>query len=64
MDNEYLNKRRLGTKLLPWQQKLCDIQMYFMLDHRYQYPKFQSNLTCIRCEIGHLNFHRTGFLII
>ena len=34
MDNDYLNKRRLGTTLLPWQQKFCDNQMYFMLDHR------------------------------
>ena len=31
MDNEYLNKRRLGTTLLPWKQKFCGNQMYFML---------------------------------
>ena len=43
MDNEYFNKRILGTTLLPWQQKFCDNQMYFMLD--YPYAKFESNLT-------------------
>ena len=43
MGNCYLNKRRLGTTLLPSQQKFCDNQMYFMLDH--QYAEFQSNLT-------------------
>ena len=32
MDNEYSSKRRLGTTLLPWQQKFCDNKMYFMLD--------------------------------
>ena len=62
MDNQYLNKRRLGTTLLPWQQKFCDDQMYFTLDHPC--AKFQSNLTYIRWEIDHLNFHKTGFLII
>ena len=62
MDNYYLNKRRLGTTLLPWQQKFCDNQMYFILDH--QCAEFQSNLTCIRRVIDHLNFHKTGFLII
>ena len=62
MDNYYLNKRRVGTTLLLWQSKLCDNQMYFMFDH--QYAKFQSNLTYIRWEIDHLNFHKTGFLII
>ena len=62
MENYYSNERRLGTILLPWQQKFCDNQMYFMLDH--QYVKFQSNLTCIRLEIHHLNFYKTGFLII
>ena len=46
MVNYYLNKRRLGTTLLPWQQKFCDNQIYFMLDH--QYVKYQSNLTGIR----------------
>ena len=46
MDNYYLNKRRVGTTLLPWQQKFCDNQMHFILNH--QYVKFQSNLTCIR----------------
>ena len=35
MDNEYLNKMRLGTTLPPWQQQFCDDQMYFMLDHPY-----------------------------
>ena len=45
MDSHYLNKRRLGTTLLPWQQKFCDNQMYFMSEH--QYAKVQSNLICI-----------------
>ena len=45
MDNKYFNKRRLGTTLLPWQQKFCDNQMYFMVDHPH--AQFQSNLTCI-----------------
>ena len=27
--------------LLPWQQKFCDDQMYFILDHPY--AKFHSN---------------------
>ena len=31
MDHDYLSKRRLGTTLLPWQQKFCDNPMYFML---------------------------------
>ena len=30
MDNYYLNKRSMGTMLLPWQQKFCDGQMYFI----------------------------------
>ena len=55
MNNYYLNKRRLRTTFLPRQQKFCDNQIYFMLDH--QYAEFQSNLTCIRREIDHLNFH-------
>ena len=49
-----LNKRRLGTTLLPWQQKFCDNKMYFTLDHPY--AKFQPNLTCIRWKIDHLKF--------
>ena len=53
---------RLETKLLPWQQKFCNDQMYFMLDHPY--AKFQSTLSCIRQEIDHIKFHKTGFLII
>ena len=44
--------------LLPWRQQFCDNQMYFMLDHTY--VKFQSNLTCVRSEIDHLNFYNTG----
>ena len=46
MDNYYLNKRRLGTTLLPWQQKICDNQMYVMLNN--QYVKFQSHRTSVR----------------
>ena len=45
--------------LLPWQQKVCDYQMYFMLDHPY--AKFQSNLTCIRWEIDHLILTKLAF---
>ena len=37
---------RLGTTLLPWQQKFFNDEMYFTLDHPD--AKFQSNLTCIR----------------
>ena len=48
--------------LLPWQQKICDSQMYFILDHPY--AKFHSNLICITREIDHFNFDKTGFLII
>ena len=61
---EYLNKRRLGMTLLPWQQNICDSHMCFILDHPYMYAKFHSNLTCIIWEIDHLNFDKTGFLII
>ena len=54
MDSGYLNRKRMGTTLLPWQQNFFDNQMYFILDHPY--AKLQSNLTCYQVRNKSLKF--------